>query len=218
MEGYSLFNTMNLYKNILNDDIFIDKYGKEYNSKNIEVDEQIMAEKYINDNDVVLELGCRYGTVSCVLAKKCKKLVAVDPDKEAVETCKKNMKSKGLNLECLWCTISKTPQKLNNISKDGYGDFTEEDLQSDIPHYTIKDIENMFSVKFNTIVADCEGCLENIVKENDMSNINKIIYETDKPDSCDYEYISNELTKNGLIVIESVDRENNLKNIYWKKT
>lgn len=196
---------------------FIDKFGNEYSSKNVERDEQLMVDKYIEKNDLVLELGCRYGTVSCLLARKCKKLISIDPDKDAIEICKKNMRNHGVTFECLWCTVSKNSQKLNNTSKEGYGDFTEDDSSSDIPNFSINELESIFLLKFNTIVADCEGCLEKIIKENDMSNIHKIIYETDKQDSCDYEYISNELVKNGFKNVETVERGGDMKNIYWKK-
>lgn len=220
MEGFSL-NSFNIdMTNILemNDAIpFFDKHGNEYSSRDIERDEQIIANKYIDQNDIILEIGCRYGTVSCVLARKCKKLVSVDADKEAIETCKKNMKRHGVNFECIWCTVSKNGQNIKKVSDDGYGDFTEEDSNSEIPHYSISELEEMFSIKFNTIVADCEGCLEKIFKENDLSNINKIIYETDRQEYCDYEYISKELKTYGLTQLESVDRGDGIKNICWKK-
>lgn len=205
-----------------NDSIkFVDNFGEYYNSKDVERDEQLMADKFIDKNDIVLELGCRFGTVSCLLARKCKKLVSIDPDKKAVETCKKNMKRHDLNFECIWCTVSKNPQSIKNLQNDtdvhGYGNFTENDEKGDIPHYLIKDLEEMFSIKFNTIVADCEGCLEQIFKENDMSKINKIMYETDRETACNYDYISQELKNLGLTIVETVDRGNSLKNVCWKK-
>ena len=50
---------------------------KIYNEQDILVDteklekpEQELAEKYINKDDIVLELGARYGSVSCIINSK----------------------------------------------------------------------------------------------------------------------------------------------------
>ena len=47
-----------------------DEYNKLVNTERLEKKEQILAEKYIEKNDVVLELGARYGSVSCVINSK----------------------------------------------------------------------------------------------------------------------------------------------------
>ena len=77
----------------------IDNY-KYYNEKNelinhkeLERDEQEQAYKYIEPNDVVLELGGRYGTVSAVINYKLenkKNHVVVEPDENIVPALIKN--------------------------------------------------------------------------------------------------------------------------------
>jgi hypothetical protein len=179
-----------------NDSItFLNPDGTEYSSRDTERVEQETCDKFINSDDVVLELGSRYGTLSCLLAKKSKFLVTLDPDLEAVETCKKNMERHNVKFESLHGIISIESQKL--IESGGYGNYTEKG-ESDIPNFNIKDIEERYDVKFNTLVADCEGCIESVINENDIANIRKIFFETDRHDSCNYEEVFKLLRNSGF--------------------
>ena len=49
--------------------IYYDENNTIIDSENLEKDEQDIAKKYIDPDNVVLELGARYGTVSCVINK-----------------------------------------------------------------------------------------------------------------------------------------------------
>jgi tRNA A58 N-methylase Trm61 len=187
--------------------LFLNKHGNTYSSKDIERNEQLMAYKYINENDTVLELGTQSGTNSCLISRLCKKLVTLDPDKDSIEVCKKNMNNHGVEFECLWGIISRNPQKLN---KDDL--FTYSSNESDIPYYSIDEIEKLFLINFNTIVADCEGCIETVIKENDISKIKKIMYELDRKESCNYEYVSKYLIENGFI-----NKEEREGYTFWEK-
>ena len=50
--------------------IFYDENNNIVNHYHMEAQEQELANKYVEENDVVLELGARYGTVSCVINNK----------------------------------------------------------------------------------------------------------------------------------------------------
>jgi len=52
--------------NIININI-IDLYGNLVDIEHLEKPEQDLAKKYILENDIVLELGARYGSVSCII-------------------------------------------------------------------------------------------------------------------------------------------------------
>ena len=63
--------------------IILDENGKQIDTSKIECEEQQLAEEYIQPDDVVFELGARYGSVSCVINKKLKiktNQVSVEPD------------------------------------------------------------------------------------------------------------------------------------------
>lgn len=73
--------------------IFYDENDRLVDHKNTEVTEQELSDKYINSSDVVLELGARYGTVSCLVNKKLndKKLhYVVEPDSRVWNALEKN--------------------------------------------------------------------------------------------------------------------------------
>lgn len=210
--GY-LWNNKNIYKIK-----FLDRNNNEYDHENVEKNEQDMSKRWISNEDNVLEIGCNYGTVSCVLAKLCNKLVAIDPDKEAIKTCKKNMDRQGVNFECVWGTVSIKPLKLLKTSENEYG-YTildNDNSKEKIPNFSIKNLEYKFNIKFNTLVVDCEGCMEQIFRDFDMSQFKKVIYERDNEERCNYKFIENILKNNGLKKVEDTDRGDGIRNICWK--
>jgi precorrin-6B methylase 2 len=72
---------------------FIDMKGNAININTVEVDEQKLVKKYIESDDVVLELGARYGTVSCAINNKLKNKknqVSVEPDDRVWDSLKRN--------------------------------------------------------------------------------------------------------------------------------
>jgi hypothetical protein len=164
--------------------------------------EQLIINKYIDSSDNVLELGTRYGTVSCLLARKANRVVSLDPDIDAIRYASNNMANHGVYFESVHGIVSTSPQIIN---RQGYGTTTSTAELSDIPNYTILQLEDKFNIKFNTLVADCEGCLEKVINENDISKFSKIIYEEDQPGNCNYKNIANILISNGFTLVETVN-------------
>ena len=72
---------------------FVDENGKVIDINAVEKVEQDDAEKYIQSDSVVLELGGRYGTVSAIINKKLKdptNHVVVEPDQTVWASLEKN--------------------------------------------------------------------------------------------------------------------------------
>ena len=62
-----------------------DENNKKFNSKNAEYMEQKLVKKFVKKNHTVLELGARYGTISCVINKILENKtnqVSVEPDEK----------------------------------------------------------------------------------------------------------------------------------------
>lgn len=75
-----------------------------------EVVEQHLAKAYIQEDDCVLELGARYGAVSCVINKKLrnkKNHIAVEPDQRVWDALKKNRDINNCEFHVLEGIISK---------------------------------------------------------------------------------------------------------------
>ncbi len=82
-----------------------------------------------------------------------------------------------------------------------------------INSYSIEEIQNNYNLKFNVLVADCEGFLETFLDENPTiyDNIRLIIFEADRPDKCDYKKI-----RNNLISKNFFNKENGFQNVWLK--
>ena len=70
---------------------------------------------------------------------------------------------------------------------------------------SLLDLQKKYGLTFNVLVADCEGFLETFLNENPFlySQLDKIIFECDRADVCNYNYIKSELIKNNFKVIEN---------------
>jgi len=178
-----------------------DENGKDINVTVTERREQLIAETFIMPNSVVLELGARYGTVSCIINKRLKNptnQVSIEPDKRVIKALEKNKKRNKCEFQIVYGTVSNSPLKLENIdSFDGYGATSEKDETSTIPHYSISELEEKYNLKFDTLVADCEGCLCNFLDENPtfINQLDTIFFEKDYITKCDYNKIEQKLRK-----------------------
>ena len=169
------------------------------NHKNIEDTEQRLSEKYIEENDIVLELGARYGTVSCLvnrIIKDKQNHYVVEPDNTVWEALEKNMKHNNCKFNILKGVIGKKKYKLEG---SGYAKHSVEDTSYG---KTVIETFDIPDVPFNTLIADCEGFLETFYDENKyfFEKINKIIMECDMPEKCDYQRLLDEWTKLGFKV------------------
>lgn len=185
---------------------FKDQYGNIIDYLNIERDEQLQAENYLTSECVVLELGARYGTVSCIINKKVgANMVVVEPDVRVQDALEKNMKANGCDFNIIKGVISRVPLELTQInSYDGYGATTVKSEVSSIPNFTLEKIESNYNLVFNTLVADCEGFLEQFLDENPKlyNQLSLILFEKDYPNKCNYEKIEHTLRANGFTCLD----------------
>uniref|UniRef100_A0A6C0JIK4 Methyltransferase FkbM domain-containing protein n=1 Tax=viral metagenome TaxID=1070528 RepID=A0A6C0JIK4_9ZZZZ len=187
---------------------YYDENNNIIDHKNIERDEQEMAYEYIEPDDVVLELGGRYGTVSNVINHKLNNKthhVVIEPDSIVIPALTKNKQQFQYYIENSYIS-----NKNKKIVGDGYGKMM---IDSDETNnkITYSEFKEKYPLKFNVIVADCEGCLPEFldIMGDDLNNIKKIIFEADQPDMCDY----NELIKK-LISIGFEEKEKKFKDIH----
>jgi len=196
-------------KNIDNNKYY-DENGKLINHKINEREEQEQAYKYIESNDIVLELGGRYGTVSSVINYKLnnkKNHVVVEPDENIIPALTRNREINKSGYHILSKIISNTDKKKID---DGYGtryvDIDVNSMRDDKTNNIIsyKDFKKLFPLNFNVIVADCEGCLAELIKNmgTDFYKINKVIFEADFPKLCNYAELIEQLQNDGFRMVE----------------
>lgn len=162
--------------------------------------------EYIKADDVVLELGARYGTVSCrindKLNNRCNQ-VSVEPDERVWNALEQNKKNNNCKFHILKGFICSKKLNLYNTHTGGGSTFIE-DNNSNIQSFTMENVENKYNLKFNVLVADCEGFLETFFDENPQfyKNSRLIIYEMDYREKCNYQKIRDELFRNGFRLIK----------------
>jgi hypothetical protein len=151
---------------------------------NFEQDEIYLVRKYLPKNATVLELGARYGTVSCEISKILENPslhVAVEPDISVIESLQQNKTANGGMFHIYNGVISKNTYELKKLDCCEYGNYT---ILSDNPttqNKTFKELETCYAMNFDTLVADCEGFLPIFIEENPeiLDKFRCIIYEKD---------------------------------------
>ena len=189
----------NIMADIQEEFIFYDENDTLIDHHNVENIEQQLAKEFIKPKDVVLELGARYGTVSCVTNKiiddKDNHYV-VEPDSSVWKALEDNMNINNCQFNIIKGIIGKKPFKLSGY---GYAVSSDSCIDDNDTGYNnnIYDIPN---VPFTTLIADCEGYMETFYNENKewFKTINKIILECDMPHKCDYEYVTKSLLDLGF--------------------
>ena len=183
-----------------------DEKGRMVDINRYEKEEQELARKYIKENDSVLELGGRYGSVSCIINSKLKVKtdhVVIEPDERVWDALEGNKLRNGSQFNIVKGFVSSKKLSLTALnSYEGYGTRSIEDNNSSIPSFTLDEIKAKYNINFNVLVADCEGFLETFFDENpDFYNLRLIIFEADCPDKCNYAKIRSNLKENGFICI-----------------
>ena len=161
-----------------------------------EIFEQYLTYKWIKPDDIILELGARYGIVSCsvnqMLNNK-KNHVVVEPDKSVHSVLSQNKKNCNAKFTICKNPISNIPLEFINIKQYGLASYTKEttNIKKQI-NITFDEFIKKYKLKFNVLIIDCEGCLCNFLIEcprEMMKNINCIIFEKDNEKLCNYEAI-----------------------------
>jgi len=177
-----------------------DENNKLINIETVENIEQELAKKYIKENDKVLELGARYGSVSIITNKIIKDKnshYVVEPDKLVWDILYKNMINNNCSFNIIKGIIGNKKYKLVG---NGYEKTSIEDDKGDIELFKIPNVD------FNTLIVDCEGYLEIFYNENKnfFNKLNKIILECDRPDICNYDYVLNELKNKNFKTVDYI--------------
>lgn len=158
--------------------------GKKF--KNYESSERYMVNKYINENDVVLELGACIGVISCLTNKKLnfsKNHVVVEPNPRMIDFITNN---RNLN-KCKFLTEQSVISTKKEISFFIYDEYMSSSLiersnrkgqiEIKVKGTSIEDLEEKLDLNFNTLIMDIEGGELAIIRNSNLEKINKLIVE-----------------------------------------
>ena len=186
---------------------YYDENVKKINHLIKERKEQILCSEFIEPSCTVLELGARYGMSSCVIntiLDNKEAHVAVEPDSRVWEALEGNRARNNCKFHILKGVISEKNYKL--VDTDywyGYGTRTEEVEESDVISFPLSKIQEIYNLKFDTLVADCEGFLQTFFEENPLmyKQLRLVIFELDCPKICNYKKIIESLQEHGFVLV-----------------
>lgn len=167
------------------------KIKLQYGNSKEEYPEQLMAAKFIKPTDIVLEIGANIGRNSCMIGKllnDSSNLVSVESDMDVIKYLEENRNNNGLHFHIEPSAISK-----RNMVQSGWTTQIRDDIPTGwkkVNTITLNQLMIKYNLKFNTIVADCEGAFYNILQDfpHILDNINTVIIENDYLDYNHYLY------------------------------
>ena len=168
-----------------------------------EFPEQLMAAKYILETDTVLEIGANIGRNTCVIAS----LLNDDTRFVTLECCQEYVKQLQINRDQNNFNFHIEASALSKVSlmQKGWDTFLSGD--GAIPEGYMKvntiifsELQEKYQLKYNVLVADCEGALYQILKdEPDMlKDIETVIIENDFHDLEHKKFVDSKFEENGL--------------------
>lgn len=168
----------------------------------------------------MLELGARYGTVSCTINKKLnnkKNQVSVEPDDRVWNALDVNKIKNACDFNIVKGFVSNKKLDLTNLGEgmSAYGATFIENNDTKIPSYSLDEIKTQYDInKFTALVADCEGFLEVFFDENPelYNDLRFVMFEADYADKCNYDKI-----KQNLILHKFVKILEGHQNVWIKK-
>jgi FkbM family methyltransferase len=186
---------------------FYEENGNILDLSNYELTEQWIADTFISPDATVLELGGRLGVVSVHINKRLtdtRRHCVIEPDTQVFKQMFRNIVAHNLNPQVFNGTITRRPQFFES---QGLASRTRDVPCSCesfvVPNKTLEKLIEETGLKFDTLVADCEGCLEGFIDENIdyLDNFKMITYEEDCHSHCDYDKIKRIFAEHHFICI-----------------
>lgn len=211
---------------------FINAEGKKVHLAG-EASEHCLLRKYVPKTTTgVLELGVRWATSTCALSHhllpRTGVIVSVEADANAHQTAARNMATNGCVTNLVKGVIGTRPMvksQRNNghkpgSTKDDRATTTFEQAPDDVasaaqlvPAHAPADLARAFNLSkgFDTLVADCEGCLDGVLRDfpEFVASLDTIIVEADygkgwQPQGyVDYNALTTKLFSFGFVISEA---------------
>jgi FkbM family methyltransferase len=169
-----------------------------------EYPEQLMAATFIAPDAKVLELGGNVGRNSCVIAYLLEdqaNLVVMEPSPGSARQLQENRDLNNLSFQIEIAAVSRVPLVLSG--------WDSKPSEIDIPGWTrintitFQEVEEKFGISFDTLVADCEGALYYILKDDEtiLDNLQMIIVENDYRNLNHYLYTKQKFEEKGFSLV-----------------
>ena len=154
-------------------------------------DQWVMIDALVRPNDTVLEIGARYGTTSCRLARATKNsgfVVAVDPATTTTQDLLRNRDRHRCNFAAVAGTVASAPMSMGPPS--GYDQRTIRARTTGasspaVTNFAPREIELRLGSSFNVALIDCEGCIESVIEQPELlSQVERTLYDRTSTTQC----------------------------------
>jgi FkbM family methyltransferase len=172
----------------------------------LEWDEWVLVDALVRPDDAVLELGARWGTTSCWLAKATNnsgRVLSVEPQWYAVYHASRNRAVHRCAFHLLHGTVGARPQRMvgSSTAGDDYGTRTvaavdeprassSHSRSAALPHFSVAEAERRMGLAFSVALVDCEGCIDDLFSGEGVARLLQtlrlVIIEQDASDIVDY--------------------------------
>ena len=183
-----------------------DEKGDPLQIASIEIADQALVKKFLLPSDKVLELGARYGIVSCLInsiLQDKKAHVAVEPDERVWNALETNRQVNRCEFFIVKGFLSEKPLGLTKVNAaGGFGTTSFEDPSSKIPCFHLEVIKKEAQISdFTALVVDCEGCFGRFLLENLilLNSLRIILFEADGCSKPSYNEIRKILKEKGFV-------------------
>lgn len=183
----------------------------------IEYNSRLVAVKWIPKTATVLEVGARYGSVSCAISRvlgDSGKQVSVDADRRVWAALERNRANLKCNFHIGKGLLAKQDGK---IFEYRYGTLASADASFlgnsavTVPHFTLEDLERENNLTFDTANFDCEGCFAPVSQAfpEMFDRLKLLIVEVH--DEHEAKAVD-DLQKRGWTLVDHLSRQHVLKN------
>jgi FkbM family methyltransferase len=177
-------------------------HGNKYD----EYPEQFLSVRFIKPDDCVLEIGGNIGRNSCVISKilnNSNNLLVIESDPLSVSKLEENKNINSLNFKIEGSAISKVPLIQNEWNTKPIIDNLIPDEWKIINTITWNDLKQKYNMNFNVLVADCEGALYYILKDEPefLNGFQTILIENDFTDITHKEFVDEEFKRNNFKLV-----------------
>jgi len=206
-QNADMFKSLTAEHGCVNNDNFYDANGDIIDTTTYETTEQWIADNFISPDAVVLELGGRLGVVASHVNKRLSNIrnhFVVEPDPIVFSQMYRNLLRHNCNPHVFNGVISSKPLYFQSAGLSSRTRDLPCSCESFIvPNKSLKQVIEETGLHFDTLVADCEGCLEGFIDDNIdyLDNFKMITYEEDYGDECNYEKIKRILAEHHFVCI-----------------
>lgn len=133
------------------------------------------AKAFVRPGATILEVGARYGSVSCQLAaltENSGRVVSVEPDSKVWHTLESNLHRHNCSVNVLHGVLATEPLHIKrnayathtNEIAGGSSGSSERGVDTVVPAMSFDELTSKSGLKFDTLVIDCEGCVVKLLE------------------------------------------------------